>query len=63
LWALAARWPRAVAFGCALIGVLYTQSQPPRPASALRSILLQTLVAGPLAALVVWQIMKLFAAR
>jgi hypothetical protein len=55
--------PPAIAFGCALIGVLYTQSQPPRPAGALRSTLLQALAVGPLAALVVWQLMNLFAAR
>lgn len=55
--------PPVIAFGSALLGVLYTRSQPPRPASAVRSTLLQTLAAAPLTALVVWQVMNLFAAR
>jgi hypothetical protein len=46
--------PLGVAVGFALVAVLFTQRSQPRKVEELRAKLLQAVVAGPVAALVVW---------
>lgn len=51
--------PVGVALGFALIAVLYTHINQPRKVDELRSKILQAVVAGPVAALLVWALVAI----
>lgn len=51
--------PLGVAFGFALLAVLYTCSSQPRKVEELRSKILRAVLVGPIAAVMVWSIVAL----
>jgi hypothetical protein len=51
--------PVGIAFGIALLAILYTRNSLPRKVDELRSKILQAAVAGPIAAMFVWKLVAL----
>jgi hypothetical protein len=50
--------PLVVAFGIAVLAVLYTHYNQPVKVTELRRKLLQAVIAGPVAAVLMWQLVK-----
>jgi hypothetical protein len=51
--------PVGIALGIALLAILYTRNCSPRKVDELRSRLLQAVVAGPIAAILVWKLVEI----